>query len=275
MSTANVINSFQLKYDEVMLPALQESAANSIPLKIARLEQTQDAEKAVFYNLTAASTSNTMDMTDGTDPGTAGNVEKFEATIKPHYAYRRVYKTEMNKTNLDIAGDFVRSFVRAVDRSVNKDFLTTIDTAKAGDEIGDNTKAPSEQIDTFITACELAAIRVSENPEYAPKALLIMNAKDYADLYKADRKINSLYGEFNGSGKFYGVEVMTFNSDVVPSGTSYVIPYGTVGFGYWSEVEAKSDYETMFDGLACFAQKSGGAVVIEEDVIEVIKTKAL
>jgi hypothetical protein len=272
MAVANVINAFQTKYDEVMLPALQESAVNSIPNRIARLEQTEDAETVVFYNLSAASTKGQMDLTDGTDPGTSGNVIKFEATIEPFYAYRRVLKTEMNKTSLDLAGDFVKSFVRAVDRAVNINYLETIDAAKVGDEIGDNTKLPSEQIDTFITACELASIRVAEAPDYAAKALLIMNVEDYADLYKADKKINSLYSQFNSAKEFYGCEVMVFNNDVVPKGTSYVIPYGTTGFGYWSEVDSKAEYSPLFDGLACFAMKSGGTVVIEPGAIEVIKS---
>lgn len=270
-----VMQAFMTKFDEVMLPALGESSENSIPMKIARLQQTQDAESAIFYNITAATTEGDMDMTDHTKEGTAGDVEKFEATIEPYYSYRKIKKTELNKTSLDLAGDFVKSFVRAVDRKVNTEFLAAIAAAKTGSEIGDNTKSPSEQIDTFITSCELASIKVSEHPDYAPKAILIMNVKDYADLYKADRKINSLYGNFNSAGEFYGCTVMTFNADVVPSGKSYVIPYGTTGFAYWSEVNAMAEYSSLFDGIAAWASKSGGTVVIDGDEIDVIESLPL
>jgi hypothetical protein len=272
LSPANTIQAFQTRYDDAVLPALQESAIKTLPDMIARVEQTFEGEKVVFYNIDPATTSATMDGTDHTDEGTAGDIKSFEAEIEPLYSYRRVYKNEMNKTNLDLAGDFVQSFVRSVDRGINLQFLGAIDDAKAGDEIGDITKHPSSQIEEFIQSCELASLRVSERPEYAPSCLLVMNSRDYANLYRSVRKASSDFALHNPQGMFHGAKVITFEGDVVPSGTSYVIPWGTVGFGRWETVEASATYQELFDGMWCFAKKSGGTVVIEPDSIEVIQS---
>lgn len=266
----NTIQTFQDKYNDAVLPALAESSTFSIPLAIARLEQTNSGENVVFYNIGASVATNTLDGAQNESNGTIGDMVKYEATIEPAYIGRRVYKTEMNKTSLNIAGDFVKAFVRGCDRKINLEFLGKIDTAKAGTEIGDVLKSPSDQIDEYIEACELASIRVSDRPDYAPKAILLMNEKDYANLYRAAKKTSVDFGQYNSADMFYGCTVKTFGADVLPSGKSYVIPYGTTGFGYWEEVEASSTYESLFDGMWCWAKKSGGTVVIEPGAIEAI-----
>ncbi len=77
----------------------------------------------------------------------------------------------------------------------------------------------------------------------------------------------------NSLGMFYNATVKTFEKDVVASGKMYVIPWGTTGFGYWSEVDASSKYQDLFDGLYCWAKKTGGVVVIEPDPIKIIQSK--
>ncbi|PNX53640.1 MAG: hypothetical protein BV458_03535 [Thermoplasmata archaeon M9B2D] len=268
----NTIQTFQTRYDDAVYPALQESAIKTLPDMISRIEQTFEGEKVVFYDIDPSNTSSTMDGTDHTDEGTAGDINSFEAEIEPIYAYRRVYKNEMNKTNLDLAGDFVQSFVRAVDRGVNLGFLGAIDDAKAGDEIGDDTLPIDELIDEVIESCELASLRVAERPEYAPTALLVMNSRDYARLHRSVKKISSDFSANVSGGMFYGAKVVTFEADVVPSGRTYVIPWGTTGHGRWETVEASATYQQLFDGMWCFAKKSGGTVVIQPESIDVIES---
>ena len=72
--TTNTIASFQDAYDSAIYPALEESGVQTIPDMISRLETTSDAQKGIFYNIDPAATSEEMDGTDQTDPGTAGNI---------------------------------------------------------------------------------------------------------------------------------------------------------------------------------------------------------
>jgi len=268
----DVTQAFQTKFQANMLPALAESSEFSLPLKIARLEQTKEGADVIFYQIDAATAEGSMDGTKDASTGTAGDILSYKATIEPKYAYRKILATELNKTNLDLAGDFIKSFVRSVDRAINIDFLTAISDAKAGNEIGDPTLRPDEQIDEYIQACELASLRVNMAPDYAPNAVLVMNSKDYASLYRAEKKASRDYAANNERGMFYGCEVITYEGDIVPSGTAYVIPYGTTGFGYWETVEASATYNELFDGIWAFAKKSGGTVVIEPGAIEVIQS---
>ena len=182
---------------------------------------------------------------------------------------------EINKTSLNIDGDFVKSFVRAVDRKINTNFLEAIDTAKAGDELGDITLTPAELIDQFIVSCELAAMRVQQVEEYQKTALLIMNPVDYANLYINAKKSSSDFALHNPMGMFYGASVITFEGDVVPSGRAYVIPWGTTGHARWTDNQASATYQELFDGMWCWAKKSGGDVVIEPGAIDVILTLPL
>lgn len=268
-------NTIQQNFSTAVLSTMDQLKPNG--LKTFGEKRTQSGgEKITFYRYKGGKAKDGVPTMYGTDPADGPDFFKFEAPISYVSAQDKIKKEDMEKTKLDIKSPIVKSITNAV---LKKEDEKIINAIKAKDsELNTSGSATLDPASLDCARALLAEIRdcyVSADltPDGKKGVAIVMNREDYKRFSTSDAFINGDYKDAIKGGD--GVLPLTlkgaelFISDLVESGTSYIIPSNTFGYAEWEgSVMPTAEFHPT-DALRWHLQvvKSVGCVIIEPNYI--------
>lgn len=213
-----------------------------------------------------------------------GDFKKFTATIKPISSQDKPTWEQINKTKLDIKNTIFTSLTRAVVKKEDSKILEAIAAQDAKlHKVGIATLDPATIDFARLLLSEVRDCQVSAEmtPDGKKGVALVMNREDYKRMASSDAFINgdfkdSITGGHNGLPLVFGGAEILITDDVkVPTGTAYIIPSNTFGFGEWEGSVKPFSKFVEDDGMRWHLQvvKSIGVVVIEPNFITKVTMK--
>lgn len=212
-----------------------------------------------------------------------GDMEEFKATIDYVSSRQKIKKKDMMKTKIDIKNAYVTSLGRAVDRKVDEEIIAAIVSKDAAlKKIGSITADYSTEaaVKKLIGAINVSIASAKITPDGKMGVALILNELDWEVLSTSDYVLNQDFakafgGASDGMSGFFGAKLCFMDS--IASGTQYIMPSNTVGFGEWeASTDATAEYFKT-DGMRfhCQAVKSAGAVCIEPKKVTKCSSKPI
>lgn len=202
-----------------------------------------------------------------------GNMDDKKATIGYISAMKKLPKSEMDKTAIDIKSGLIKSLGNAVDRLEDK----KITTACVGTTVVNIGEKPMEEVAKRIVgeiATTLAMAEVSTEGKVG--VALVINKKDWGKIARTDYVLNSDYGKSFGGhiagmgGNFFGAKVVPSNDDTtVPEGTVLIIPSGAIGLAEWKGSNTATAEYYASDAMSYHLQavRAIGAVALDPKAI--------
>ena len=213
-----------------------------------------------------------------------GDFKKFTATIAPISSQDKPTWEQINKTKLDIKNTIFTSLTRAIVKKEDAKILEAVVAADASlHKVGSATLDPTtiEFARTLLAEVRDCLVSAEFTPDGKKGVALVMNREDYKRMSTSDAFINgdfkdSITGGHNGLPLvFGGAEILITDDTNVPTGTAFVIPSNTFGFGEWEGSAKPFSKFVEDDGMRWHLQvvKSIGVVVIEPNFITKVTLK--
>lgn len=276
-AATNYTQSVQKMYDMNLTAYSKELKGQG--LKSAGTIKTADkGDTITFYRRNQANTGTGAVPSmygDSAQGNNGGKPESYVATIAQIWAQQKVAKTDMNKTGLDIKGGTIASIGDEILRAEDKVIMTAINASSATTKKGDVAKEIDDDynIRTLIQMAKTAKARASASVAGRTKpALLAISLDHYEKICANDIFINGDYKNSLGSDmNFFGTQVRITPQAAAPT----IIPPDVFGWGEWEgSMENTAEYMAT-DGQTWHIQsvKSGGVVLIEPDIINILQFK--
>lgn len=279
MATTNTV---QQNFSTAVLACMDQ--LKPAGLKTFGERKTQEGgESITFYRYKGGKAKDGVPtMFDSSFSGDGPDFSKFVATIEYVSAQDKLSQAEMKKTKLNLKDPIVNRLTNAVLTKEDEKII-----AKIKEEESNLNKAGSATLDpTTLDAARtlLAEIRdcyvsAEMTPDGKKGVAIVMNREDYKRFSTSDAFIHGDYKDAitGGDGvlplSMKGAEI--FISQLVDSGTVYIIPSNSFGYAEWegSVIPTAKFYET--DGLRWHLQvvKSTGSVIIEPNFITKLSLK--
>ena len=271
----NITATKQQQFAANMLTLLKEGKGGKL-VQFCESDRNVEGESYTFYRVASSTTTNDLDLYKEGYVGTAGDAAKV--TVNPKFVYAHGFKTEaeLAVTKLDIKSAYLKSFKAAVDRAEDAEIIAAIaaeDTSLT--KKGVATTALTEQFNELVKAIAYAQALVGDNDDHGAKVAVVMNKKDYAELFAVDKFASSEFFKITDVGTMLAGGLLV-PTDAVTSGTVYILPQNAVCFASWKGGEKTNmTYNDGKDGYFIWARKSIGAKVAEADSIIKFQAKAI
>lgn len=260
----------QEKFAKVMTGYLSESKGGFL----REFCEVVDATGGESYTFTKVKEATAVDgltsMFTGVTDNT-GDMEDKKATIQYISAMKKLPKSDMDKTSIDIKGGLIKSLGNGVDRLEDKKIVAS---CVGVTEVNIGSK-PMEEIAKRIVgeiATTLATAEVATSGKVG--VALVINKSDWGKIARTDYVLNSDYGKaFGGTivgmgGNFFGAKVVPADKSV-PAGTVYIIPSGSIGLAEWKGSNSATAQYFPTDGMSYHLQavRAIGAVALDPEAI--------
>lgn len=213
-----------------------------------------------------------------------GEFKKFTATIAPISSQDKPTWEQINKTKLDIKNTIFTSLTRAIVKKEDAKILAAIVAADSKlNKVGAITLDPTTLEFAQLLLAEVRDCLVSAEftPDGKKGVALVMNRLDYKRMSTSEAFINGDFknsitgGDNNLPLSFGGAEIFVTDDKNVPTGTAFIIPSNSFGFGEWEGSVKPFAKFVDDDGMRWHLQvvKSIGVVVIEGNFITKVTMK--
>lgn len=288
---ATIIETKQTEFATSMLMKMAEEKGSKI-LDFCEKATVNGANVYTFYRFGESTVGgDDINMYDGAYVGQAGKAEKKTATIGYVYASDKIKAAEVKSTSLDLKSSFVNSLMQAMKRNVDKIVMVEIEklvfsadyTVGQGLLFGDAAKTLDDpsNVAALVEASVYAATLAKETSvSTRPSVAIILTAREFAILHRAERVTNTNYANVNKfqTNTLFGCEVVKIADNIkeaAKKNSIYLIPQGTIGAASWeNDVEAKAWWDEAQDSLFCRSKRSLGVAVIEPESIMKVQYSA-
>lgn len=279
---AKTTDTVQQMFNTAVLACLDQLKPTG--LKTFGERKTQNGgESMTFYRYKGGKAKDGVpSMFDSSFSGDGPDFKKYTATIEVVSAQDKVSWEQMEKTKLNLKDPIVKQLTNAV---LTKEDEKIIDKIKAADAslntAGSATLDPStlDAARTILAEIRDCYVSAEMTPDGKKGVAIVMNREDYKRFSTSDAFIHGDYKDAitGGDGvlplSMKGAEI--FISQLVDSGTVYIIPSNSFGYAEWegSVKPFAKFYED--DGMTWHLQvaKSTGSVVIEPNFITKLSLK--
>lgn len=268
----SIAEVYMESFDTNMLFMLKEFKGGLLK-QGCQVKTEKGRENIHFTRMTESNTfKGKLDMLSAEFQSNAGDAKKF--TVSPEYVYWADVKdiSALNKTDFDLESNYLTSAVNAIEREEDNEVIAAIKAKdsslrKAGNVSVDLVENTLENIEALLASLKYSiTVAHKIGVEKKKKVYLLINIDDYSLLYSKKEFISSDFKDT--SGNFFEVIPIPYPKTMMPSGTAYIMPSGTCGWGEWENTaETHSEYFFQRDQLHMMAKKSMSAVCVEPDVI--------
>lgn len=273
---AKTTDTIQQNFSSAVLATMDQ--LKPAGLKTFGERKTQSGgEKITFYRYKGGKAKDGVPSMFGKDSDYDGpDFEKYDAYISYVSSQDKLSQEEMEKTKLDLKSPIVKALTNATldkedEKIIEKIIAADTDLNKVGNaDLDPSTLETARMLLAEIRDCYVSA---EMTPDGKKGVAIVMNREDYKRFSTSDAFINGDYKDAitGGDGvlplSMKGAEI--FISKQVDSGTSYIIPSNSFGYGEWEgSVKPTAEFHAT-DGLKWHLQivKSTGSVVIESNFI--------
>jgi hypothetical protein len=267
----------QQTFAATMLTLLTETSGAKL-VDFCEKEMNVEGASHSFYRIKSSTTSNSINYYDPTQGDTAGDTVKV--VVEPHFVYSHtmIPEGELAVTKVDLKSGLANSFKRAVERKEDATVVAAIAAQDANLTVkGDSTVALEAQFDDLIKAIAYTKALVQTNDDHGNDLAVIINQKDYAALFAADKFTSNDFVSISDAGtNLAGGLLVPVPDETLASGTTYIVPRNTVCFASFKNgAKAVMDYKSENDSYLVWARKSVGAGLGDDDASSVIKFESL
>lgn len=291
-ATQKLIETKQTEFATSMLKRLREEKGSKF-IDFTDKKTIKGSSEYVFYVMGESTVRNgELNMYADSYAGTGGEAKKVSCTIDYVYADDKIKKKDLNATTLDLESPMITSLVEALKRNVDKKIIDAIVAkgfnAVVGTEeegkcvlVGDATKTLADQanVETIIESVAYLMTLAKETSVEGTDVAIVLDAAEYAALYKAEKFVNDDYAKFKtllgGAGStLLGAEVIKVPAGAKAKGGIFLVARGVIGTAAWeNDVEAGSEWSFGQDSLFLKAQKSLGVAILDEKAIYKVQYK--
>lgn len=273
---AKVTDTVQQLFNTAALACMDQLKPSG--LKTFGERRTQNGgESMTFYRYKGGKAKDGVPSMFGSSfEGDGPDFSKYVATIQIVSSQDKVSWEQMEKTKLDLKNPIVKQLTNAVLKKEDEKIIAKIKEKDASlNEVGSEELDPATLEAARLLLAEIRDCYVSAEmtPDGKKGVAIVMNREDYKRFSTSDAFIHGDYKDAitGGDGvlplSMKGAEI--FISELVESGTAYIIPSNTFGYAEWegSVKPFAKFYED--DGMQWHLQitKSTGSVIIEPSFI--------